>query len=112
MVWVAAFVRRLRAGLHNVWDVITPTAFCSPDPVFGCVGQHTVAFYKDLLGWIPAPQKYLAESFHQTINLERLALPQTNDYLMARISIESSSHFYTLETRPLMATMPICPGRL
>jgi len=86
----------------NQWDVMSDGwANCSnsTDATYGCLGQHTVSYHKDKLGWIPAGQKFTA-SGNATITLEQLALPQTGNYLMAQIPIAgSSTHFYTVEVR-------------
>lgn len=68
---------------------------------YGFQGTHTIAYHKDALGWIPAGQKFIpAADTLRTITLERLALPQTANYLMAQIPIGgSSSDFYTVEAR-------------
>jgi len=85
----------------NVWDVMSAVgAFCSPDPVFGCLGKHTISYHKNLVGWISPGQKYSPSAFTQTITLEHLALPETSNYLMAQIPIaDSTTHFYTVEAR-------------
>jgi uncharacterized repeat protein (TIGR01451 family) len=86
---------------------------CIPlDPVYGCIGQHTIAFHKDLLGWIPAGQKYVAApNSKTTITLERLALPQTGNYLMGQIPIRgSSTHFYSVEARRFVGYDSRLPG--
>lgn len=87
----------------NQWDVMSDVwTNCarSSDPTYGCLGQHTIAFHKDRVGWIPDAQLYQAVDGVQTITLERLALPQTDHYRLAVISIEgSTSNFYTVEAR-------------
>ena len=92
------------ATYDNVWDVMSDTrANCLrlKDPVYGCVGQHTIAWHKDLEGWIPANQKaVIAAGTRTTITLERTALPQTANYLMAQLPVKATSdRFYTLEAR-------------
>ncbi len=87
----------------NRWDVMSDTwTDCnnSKDPTYGCLGQHTISYHKDILGWIPAGQKFNAGSGTTMITLEQLALPQTGNYKMAKIPIGgSSTHFYTVEVR-------------
>ena len=88
----------------NQWDVMSDVwTNCSrsSDPTYGCLGQDTISFHKDLLGWIPAAQKFtLAWHSQATITLEQLTLPQTGGYLMAKVPIQgSSTHFYTIEAR-------------
>jgi len=86
---------------QNPWDLmgIASGYRCSvnADPLYSCLGQHPIAYYKDQLGWIPSGQKYTAPIGTNTITLERLALPQTNNYLMAEINVGSFS--YILEAR-------------
>lgn len=86
---------------QNPWDLmgIASGYRCSvnADPIYSCLGQHPIAAYKDQLGWIPPAQKYSAPIGTHTITLERLALPQTNNYLMAEINVGSFS--YILEAR-------------
>ena len=87
----------------NQWDVMSDTwsnCSLSSDPVYGCLGQHTISYHKDILGWIPAGQKYVATASSQTVTLEQLALPQTANYKMVQIPIGGSAiHFYTVEVR-------------
>lgn len=73
----------------------------STHPTYGQVAVHINAFHKDLLGWIPAAKKYIVTPGNQaTITLERLALPQTNNYLMAQVPINKPDiDFYTIEAR-------------
>ena len=89
----------------NPWDVMSDTwSNCgrSSDLTYGCLGQHTISFHKDsIAGWIPANKRFVANPGVQaTITLERLAQPQTNNYLMAKIPIQGNpNHFYTVEAR-------------
>ena len=84
------------------WDVMSGVAcVVLPDPEYGCVGVHTIAYHKDLLGWIPPARKYVARhNSTRTIILERLAQPGSAGYLMAQIPIgDSTTDFYTVEAR-------------
>jgi M6 family metalloprotease-like protein len=88
----------------NQWDVMSDTwSNCSrsEDLTYGCLGQQTITYHKDMLGWIPAGKKYLVGQNSQTnLTMEQLALPATGNYLMVQIPIAgSSSHFYTVEVR-------------
>ena len=92
----------------NEWDVMSDTwTGCfdrvGPDPIYGCVGQHTIAYHKDILGWIPAAQKTtVGAGVAKTVVLEQVALPQTSNLKMVKIPIGgSSTHFYTVEARRL-----------
>jgi hypothetical protein len=88
----------------NAWDVMSDGwANCSRlrDPVFGCLGQHTIGWHKDKEGWIAANKKATITAGSQaTITLERTALPQTSNTLMVQIPVKGSAdRFYTLEAR-------------
>ncbi|HLF75831.1 MAG TPA: hypothetical protein VI524_15850, partial [Anaerolineales bacterium] len=101
----------------NEWDVMSDTwTGCDfrtgPDPVYGCLGQHTISYHKDILGWIPAAQKTtVAAGTSGTVLLEQLALPQTSNLKMVKIPIGgSSTHFYTVEARRLTGYDVQLPG--
>ncbi|MEJ5310436.1 MAG: choice-of-anchor Q domain-containing protein [Anaerolineae bacterium] len=89
----------------NSWDPVGIGAcmFSSCEP------HHIPAPQKDELGWIDADKTYTATLVTQTITLEALALPQTNNYLMAKIPMESD-HFYTLEARRKAGADTKVPG--
>ena len=94
------------ATYDNAWDVMSQDRYncaAATDPTYGCIGQHTISYHKDLLGWIPAGQKFTAPlGSTTTITLEQLALPATTNYKMAQIPIGGSgNHFYTVEARRL-----------
>ncbi len=86
---------------RNPWDVMGSTSGyrCSvnADPVYSCLGQHTIAAYKYQAGWISDEQKYDAPIGTNTVILERLAQPQTDNYLMATIATAETT--YVLEAR-------------
>ena len=82
------------------WDVMSGGG--SYDPVLRAyVPTHTIAYHKDLLGWIPAARKYVAAAGSTaTFELARDAEPSAAGYQMARLPIAGGgSAFYTLETR-------------
>lgn len=87
------------------WDVMSDGwQNCSPlydSSSYGCLGQHTISYHKDMLGWIPPAKKYTAGfNTNITLTLEQLSTPQTNNYLMVKIPIGgSSTHYYTVEAR-------------
>jgi len=78
----------------NQWDPVGIVACMFGD----CNPHHIPAPQKDELGWIDADKIYTATLANQTITLEALALPQTNNYLMAKIPL-GRDNFYTLEAR-------------
>ncbi|MBI2882674.1 MAG: hypothetical protein HYY11_02005 [Candidatus Methylomirabilis oxyfera] len=92
-----------RVAYDSSWDVMSRRigTCASSDAVYGCVAPHTIAYHKNMLGWIPSSRTYVhrAGSSH-TITLERIAQPVSDSYLMAQIPIgESSTRFYTVEAR-------------
>lgn len=101
----------------NRWDVMSDTwTDCanSTDAVYGCIGQHTISYHKDMLGWVTLPERYIppASGGTNTITLEQLALPQTNNYKMARIPIGASvTRFYTVEVRRKVGYDVKLPGQ-
>jgi M6 family metalloprotease-like protein len=100
----------------NEWDVMSDTwSGCDrtdPDPVYGCLGQHTISYHKDILGWIPATQKTtVGAGIAKTVILEQLALPQTSNHKMVKIPIGgSNTRFYTVEARRLTGYDVQLPG--
>lgn len=85
----------------NRWDVMSDVWSNGSDPYWGTMGQHTISYHKELDGWIKPGQFYIAATGTlKTITLEKLALPQTYNYLGAQIPInDDPDHFYTLEVR-------------
>lgn len=87
----------------NVWDgMMSVWSNCNPsDPVYGCLAEHTIAYHKDLVSWMPAERRYtVALDTPVTLTLERLALPLSGAALMAKIPIAGAvDHFYTVEAR-------------
>jgi M6 family metalloprotease-like protein len=103
------------ATYDNVWDVMSDTwtnCWLTRDPVFGCLGQHTIGWHKDLEGWIPLSQKaVITAGTHVAITLERTALPQTSNYLVAVLPVKATSdRFYTLEARRKVGYDTRLPG--
>lgn len=99
----------------NVWDIMSSYwQYCdlARHPTYGCLAQHTIAYHKDFLSWIPGERKYIPPlNQFSTVHLERLANPQTDNYLMIEIPIQgSSNHFYTVEARHLAGYDVKLPG--
>jgi hypothetical protein len=75
-------------GYGNMWDVMSVDGPCRTEPPYGRIGQHPIAYQKDILGWIPAERIFVAGPDSQaTITLEQTAAPAGNDYLLAQIPI-------------------------
>lgn len=82
------------------WDVMSGGT--AADASVGTwVAPHTIAFYKDLLGWIAAGRKYVAGVHSDAVfDLTRDALPGASGYQMAQIPIGTNPKtFYTVEAR-------------
>lgn len=98
----------------NSWDIMSEGYdFCylAMHPTYGCLAQHTIAFHKDLLGWIPPARQRLSNAFYETLTIERLALPQTSGVQMVRIPINgSSNYYYTVEARRTVGYDVKLPG--
>nr|BAL55180.1 hypothetical protein HGMM_F23G10C33 [uncultured Acetothermia bacterium]BAL60221.1 hypothetical protein HGMM_OP4C857 [Candidatus Acetothermum autotrophicum] len=82
--------------MSDIWNTCPPT-----DPTYGCVGQGTISYHKDLGAWIPSARKFVPTlNTVTTIEIDRLNQPgSSTNYLMARIPIPGSSQFYTVEAR-------------
>lgn len=99
----------------NEWDLMSDTGSnCSnsTDPVFGCLGQHVIAHYKDTQGWIP-PSKVIKvyPGELKTFTLERLANPQTTDKLVIYVPKgDSTSKFFSVEARKKIGYDVKLPG--
>jgi M6 family metalloprotease-like protein len=92
------------------WDVMSGGKFS--DPAAGTsLPVHTIAWHKDLLGWVPAAQKYVAPAAaRQTLTLERNATPLSGtDALLAVIPI-GAGQFYTVEARRFTGYDAKVPG--
>jgi hypothetical protein len=104
------------AVYDNQWDVMSD--FWSNiyrggyDLTYGTLGQHTISYHKDILGWIDPAQMFIAEvGTISHITLERIALPQTTKYLGARVLIDDSpNHFFTVEARRFAGYDSWLPG--
>ena len=86
----------------SMWDVMSGGGNCNPPhPDFSCIGVHPIAVQKDMLGWIPTERRFIAASpSRQTIDLERLAQPAGDGFLIAFVPIQGSlSRYYTIEAR-------------
>lgn len=99
----------------SVWDVMSADRYnCDDehvDPVYGCLGQNTIAFHHDLVEWFTPDQVYLAELGNHSLTLEQLDQPQTDDYLMAKIPVRGSTmRFFTVEVRRTVGYDAKLPG--
>jgi len=91
------------------WDVMS-VGFLHWTTEYGWLTIHTLAWHKDLAGWIPAARRWEpAPDTRETAVLERSALPGPTGYLIARIPLADGS-FYTAETRRLAGYETPLPG--
>ncbi len=102
------------ATYDSRWDVMSDIwGNCPPyDSTYGCVGQHTIAYHKDTLGWIPSNRKYVGTpGTSQTVAIEPLDQLAQSGYMMAQIPLPgSSTQFYTVETRRKVGYDAPLPG--
>jgi hypothetical protein len=69
---------------------------CRTEPGYGRIGQHSIAYQKDVLGWIPADRIFVAEPEGQaTITLEQTGAPGPDNYLLAQIPIRLGAQMHT-----------------
>jgi Leucine-rich repeat (LRR) protein len=93
----------------NEWDVMSSiwsNCEASQHPVYGCLGQHTIAFHKERLGWIPAQKQVeVSQGEHVNVTLERLAIPDTENPLMAKILLggHGTPTYFVVEARSRVA---------
>ncbi|MEZ4519266.1 MAG: DNRLRE domain-containing protein [Chloroflexota bacterium] len=86
----------------NTWDVMSDTSYyCAfTDAAYGCAGKHTIAYHKDLLGWIPANRIYVADAGTHHVTLEQTTQPGPNGDLLVKVPVNGSAdHFVTIEAR-------------
>lgn len=83
------------------WDVMGPSCLqVQADPVYLCISMHPIAIHKYENGFFPAGRVFTASGGEQTVTLERVAIPQTNNPLMARVLIGGSQQrYYSVEAR-------------
>lgn len=88
------------------WDVVSNARAYYGDnghPVYGDIGQHTQAYHRHYLGWLPEARILTVTGAESTFTLERTTQPGPTGYLMARVPIDGSAdHYYALEARQLV----------
>lgn len=86
----------------NPWDLMGTTSGyrcqVNADPVYSCLGQHPIAIYKAILGWLAPEQVFSAPVGTSTVTIERLALPQTDNPLLVLVDAAGGAS-YTVEAR-------------
>ncbi len=84
------------------WDVMSSaTGYAVDDSTYGRLGKHTLAYHKDdRLGWIAAEQIFeVPGPGSTTLTLDHMALATTGNFRIARIPVDGSNRFYTVEVR-------------
>jgi hypothetical protein len=107
----------------SLWDVMSVDGPCRGEPGYGRIGQHPIAYQKDVLGWLSADRSFMAGPDSQaTITLEQMAAPGPGNYLLARISIPTGQQeresggvgagrrYYTVEARQRVGYDASLPG--
>lgn len=100
------------ATYDSQWDVMSSGGMCSnPHVEYTCLGVHTIAYHKNMLGWIPGARRFTRYSddlFARIMTIERLAFPPANNnFLMAELITEwfmllgarIPTQWYTIESR-------------
>ena len=97
---------RVRGEYNNDWDVMGyPYNAAS---TYTWHAQHTIAYHKDLLGWLGAG-KYVHAGGTRAVTLHQLGtvLPAgSTAFHMAQIPVRGGSRFYTVEVRNRIDTGP------
>ena len=93
------------------WDVMSDSYVHWDASRSDWIGQHTVIYHKDILGWVPAAQRYVpAAGSRQSLQLNRSELPGTAaGYQMVRIPLPAGE-FYTVEVRKKVGYDGWLPG--
>ena len=98
----------------NRWDVMSDTwtdCVNLRDPTYGCLGQQTIAYHKDLEGWLAGRQTSVSPGSQTTLTLEQLDLPATGGLLLAKVPINGTNRFYTVEVRRKVGYDVKLPGQ-
>lgn len=100
----------------NAWDVMSDVWSNGDrggvDDTYGTLGQHTIAFHKNILEWIDSDHMVvLTTGTKQTVALERIAQPVTDDALGVKVLINNSENtFYMIEARRFIGYDSWLPG--
>ena len=96
----------------NPWDVMSNAwGWALFDSTYRYLGKHTIAYHKDMLGWIGAAEKLDVNSYGvYRATLDHLTLQSTPNLRLITIQIPDSSRFYTVEVRDLAKYDGNLPG--
>lgn len=83
----------------NAWDVMSDAWYnCVSHVTYGCLGQHTISYHKNLLGWIHSDDKVQVSGV-RLMRIDHLAMANPDYYHMATIPIAGTDDYYTVEVR-------------
>jgi len=96
----------------NPWDVMSNAwGWALFDSTYRYLGKHTIAYHKNMLGWIGAGEKLDISSYGvYWASLDHLTLQSTSNLRLVTIQIPDSSRYYTLEVRDLVEYDGELPG--
>lgn len=83
------------------WDVMSAAqGFAVVDGTYGRRGKHTIAYHKDLLGWIPTEEIFEppGPGVYST-TLDHLAAAETDELRMVRLPQYTAGHDWVIEAR-------------
>jgi M6 family metalloprotease-like protein len=86
----------------NTWDVMSETyIFCAKayHPTYGCLGQHTNAYYKDVLGWFGQNRRLQVSADQPSITLDHVAMQNSTNIQIVIIPIPGTNKRYVVEAR-------------
>ena len=84
----------------NVWDVMSGATGCTDGEHDSAIGQYPIADQLDRLGWIPGAAKVTAgDDAVTSVELKGLAQADGSGYLLARVPVQDSERYYTVEAR-------------
>lgn len=96
----------------NPWDVMSDSwHYALSHTTYGTLGKGTIAYHRDLLGWIDSARKLTIDSpgtYQHT--LAHLSLQSTDNLRLIRIMQPGSAKFYTVEVRDLVGYDSRLPG--
>lgn len=85
----------------NTWDVMSDSwYYVVIDSTYGKLGKGTIAYHRDMLGWIDAARKFTINSDGiYDVTVDHLTLDTTSNLRLVKVQIPGSSRFYTVEVR-------------
>jgi M6 family metalloprotease-like protein len=83
----------------SYWDLMSHWDAMVEAPGMGRQAQHTIAYHKDMLGWIGSAKHIASSGTQSTVELEHLSLPLSGRRKMVEVPIAGTSRFYTAESR-------------